>query len=61
MRLGTMLLQLLIAFVLTATLLPLVLVTMPAARSPTAGPLLGVGMLVCLFAVIWLVWPRRST
>ena len=55
----TMLLQLLIAFVLTATFLPIVLVTVPAARDGTIGPLVGVAMLVLLFGVTWALWPRR--
>ena len=59
MRLGTLLLQLLIAFILTASFMPFVLVTLPVTRSATAGPVLGVGMLVSLFVVIWLVWPKR--
>ncbi len=59
MRIATLLLQALVAFVLTASFMPIVLVTVPAARNPTAGPVLGGGMLVVLFAIIWLVWPRK--
>jgi hypothetical protein len=59
MRIATVLLQVLIAFVLTAAFLPIVLVSVPATRDPTAGPVLGVSMLVVLFGIVWLVWPRR--
>ena len=59
MRIATTLLQLLIAFVLTATFMPIVLVAVPATRNSTTGPVVGAGMLVLLFAVLWMVWPRR--
>ena len=59
MRFAIVLLQLFIAFVLTATFMPVLLVTVPATRSATAGPALGGAMLVVLFGIIWLIWPRR--
>jgi len=59
MRIATVLMQVLIAFVLTASTLPVILVAVPAARDPVAGPVLGGGLLVVIFAVVWLVWPRR--
>jgi hypothetical protein len=58
MRIGTVLLQLLIAFVLAATFVPVILVLAPSARDPVAGPALGGGLLLVFFGVVWLVWPR---
>jgi len=59
MRLATVVLQVVIAFVLTASFMPIVLVNVPASREPAAGSLLAAGMLAGLFAVIWALWPRR--
>jgi len=59
MQIATMLLQVLIAFVLTALAMPVILVAVPATRDSVVGPVLGGGLLVVLFGIIWLVWPRR--
>ena len=53
--------QLLISIILTVSLMPLVLVAVPAAREqPSVGLGLMVGLLVLSFALIALVWPRRA-
>ena len=55
-----MIVQLLISLFVTASVMPLVLVTTPAAQ---ADPRLGVGLmaavLVVSFTLIALAWPRR--
>ena len=60
MRIAIVITQFLIAVVLTASLMPLLMVTVPAVQEPTTGGALAVAMLVGTFAVTWLVWPRRK-
>jgi hypothetical protein len=54
------LVQLVISVLLTASLMPLVLATVPAAQSSDrVGLGLMVGLLIVCFALIALLWPRR--
>ena len=52
--------QLLLSFFVTASVMPLVLVTTPAAQ---ADPRIGVGLMAALlvvsFTLVALAWPRR--
>jgi hypothetical protein len=59
MRIATVLLQLLIAFVLTASFMPVVLVAVPAARDGTTGSVAAGLMMAALFVILALAWPRR--
>ena len=52
--------QLLLSAILTATVMPLVLITTPAAQADARfGMLLMGGLLVVSFTLIALAWPRR--
>lgn len=54
--------QVLIAVLLTASMMPLVLVAVPAAQShPGFGLGLMGGVFILSIAVLTLVWPRRKT
>ncbi|HUG91496.1 MAG TPA: hypothetical protein VML55_11710 [Planctomycetaceae bacterium] len=59
MRIAIVVLQFLIAFVLTASLMPMLMVMVPAVQEPATGGALALTMLVGIFAVTWLVWPRK--
>ena len=60
MRLVTVVVQLLISAVLTALLMPAVLVAVPAAREDRAGLAMMAGLMAVVFAVVALLWPRRK-
>jgi hypothetical protein len=60
MKLALVAVQILIAVVLVAALMPLVLIGVPAAQDPRLGPALAVGGLVLGFVLIRLVWPARK-
>ena len=53
--------QLLVSALVTASVMPLILVTTPAAAS---DPRLGIGLMVAVllvsFTLVALVWPRRT-
>ena len=52
--------QLLLSLLVTASVMPLVLITTPAAQaSPSIGMGLMAAILVVSFTLIALVWPRR--
>lgn len=52
--------QLLVSAILTATVMPLVLITTPAAQtSPRFGMGLMAGVLLVSFTLVALAWPRR--
>jgi hypothetical protein len=52
--------QLLLSAILTATVMPLVLITTPAAQSDARfGMMLMGGLLLVSFSLIALAWPRR--
>jgi multisubunit Na+/H+ antiporter MnhF subunit len=55
----TLVLQAAIAFVLTASVMPFVLVTVPETRDRVVGlPVVG-GLALASFLVVWVVWPRK--
>ena len=52
--------QILLSLILTASIMPLVLVTTPAAQTDARfGVGLMVGILIVTFTLIALAWPRR--
>lgn len=52
--------QLLLSLLVTASVMPLVLITTPAAQtSPSVGMGLMAAIVVVAFTLIALVWPRR--
>lgn len=62
MRLFVMLLvQFILAVVVTASVMPIVLVKAPAAREGPMGMSIAVVILITTFVLLWLVWPRRKT
>ena len=53
--------QLLVSLVVTASVMPLVLVTTPsAAADPRLGMALMAAVLLVSFSIVALVWPRRK-
>jgi hypothetical protein len=61
MRLVIVVVQLVISAVVTATVMPALLVALPAARDRRVGLSLMAGLMAVSFAVIALLWPRRKT
>jgi hypothetical protein len=59
MRYLIVLLQVVLAFVLTASVMPVLLVTVPAAREGRFGLVLSAAAMVIAFVLLRLVWPRR--
>jgi len=58
MRGPLLLAQIGLAVAATGILLPPILVAVPAVRGPGIGPLLAFGLLVVMFVLIRLVWPK---
>jgi hypothetical protein len=52
--------QLLISFLLTASLMPILLVTVPATQDSRIGLGMALGIFAASFAVIALLWPKRK-
>jgi hypothetical protein len=52
--------QFVLALVVTASVMPIVLVNSPAAREGPIGMAIAGTILIGSFAVLWLVWPRRK-
>ncbi|HYN08586.1 MAG TPA: hypothetical protein VES67_14485 [Vicinamibacterales bacterium] len=48
----------LITFLVTATMMPMVLVGVPAARDETVGVSIMGGIMIVVFAGIWFVWAK---
>ena len=61
MKAALVLAQVLISFVVVAVTLPALMVFVPAARDTALGPGLAIGLLVVVFIVLRLAWPRRRT
>lgn len=61
MRAVRVVLQLVISFVITATVMPAILVAVPAARESTNGIGLVAGILAVSFLLVWRVWPRSKS
>lgn len=60
MRVWEVAVQLLIAFVITALVLPGVLANVPLARTQLNGFLAATAILAVAFGLILLLWPRRK-
>jgi hypothetical protein len=60
MRAAIVALQILISLVLTATLMPLLLVSVPAAQDDRVGLAFVMAIFTGSFAVIALIWPKRK-
>ena len=52
--------QLLISFLLTASLMPVLLVTVPATQDSRIGLGMALAIFAVSFAVIALLWPKRK-
>jgi hypothetical protein len=59
MKAALLLAQVLITFVIVSVTMPAVLTYVPRARDTALGPGLAVGLLVVVFIILRLVWPRR--
>jgi hypothetical protein len=59
MRVLIVIVQLLVALFLTASLMPIVFITVPAAQNDRVGLGIMLGLLVIAFAIITLLWPGR--
>jgi glycerol uptake facilitator-like aquaporin len=60
MRALVVIVQLLVSLVLTASLMPVILVTVPAARDQRIGIGLMVAVLIASFVAVSFVWPARD-
>ena len=60
MKAMVILLQVVLSLVLVASLTPVVLVMVPGLREGGAGQAVVVVMLVVVFVLLRLVWPRRA-
>ncbi len=60
MRLATVVIQLIVSVVLTALLMPALLVAVPAAREGRTGLAMMAGVMAVVFALVTLIWPRRK-
>ena len=58
MSVGKIVLMVLITFLATATIMPFLLVTVPAAQDETIGVTLVCGIAIVVFATLWGVWSR---
>jgi hypothetical protein len=61
MRFVIVVVQLLISAIVTAVVMPALLVAVPAARDQRVGVSLMAGLMAVSFAVVSLLWPRRKT
>jgi hypothetical protein len=60
MRILIVIVQLLVALFLTASLMPLVLVSVPAAQNDRVGLGIMIGLLAVAFTIVSLMWPARK-
>ena len=56
-----LLIQFVLSLVITASLMPVVLASAPAAREQPVGLTIASAILVVTFALLWLIWPRRKS
>lgn len=61
MRVVLTIVQIAVSFVVVASVMPVVLLALPAAREGRLGLVMMGLMLAAAFVVIRLVWPRRRT
>jgi uncharacterized membrane protein (DUF485 family) len=59
MRAVAVVVQILVSFVVAASLMPVLLVTVPATQSASVGPPIAIGLAVVAFVLVRLVWPRH--
>ena len=60
-RVLTLVLQVIISLLITASTMPVLLFTIPQVRDDRIGLGLAVGVFALAFLVLWLVWPRRKS
>jgi hypothetical protein len=60
MRVLIIVIQLVLSLVVTASVMPVIFVTMPAAADQKVGLAMMTGVLVVTFVVIAMVWPGRK-
>ena len=57
MKFAVVALQILIALLVVASLMPLLLFSVPAAQGARVGPAIAIGGLVVIFALLRFIWP----
>lgn len=60
MRAVAVVVQVLVSFVLVASLMPILLVTVPATQNASVGPPAALVMGIVAFLAVRLVWPRHK-
>jgi hypothetical protein len=59
MRGVAIVIQLLVSLIVAATLMPVLLVGVPSLQDRTAGPAVAVGVVVFVFILVRVLWPRH--
>jgi len=60
MRAVAVVVQLLISLVVAASLMPVLLVSLPDTQGRAVGPAVAIGIAALTFAVVRIVWPRHK-
>jgi len=60
MRAVAVVVQIVISLVVAATLMPVVLTTMPDAQARSVGPAVALGIAAFAYAIVRIVWPRHK-
>jgi len=59
MRAVAVVVQIIVSLVVAASLMPVLLVTVPDTQSQALGPAAALGIAALTFAIVRLVWPRH--
>ncbi|MFI5176972.1 MAG: hypothetical protein ACHQO8_00315 [Vicinamibacterales bacterium] len=60
MRGVAVVIQILISLVVAASVMPVLLATVPATQNQTLGPAIALGMAALVFVLVRIVWPRHK-
>jgi len=60
MRGVAIVIQVLISLVVAASVMPVLLVAVPATQNQRVGPALALGIAALVFVLVRIVWPRRK-
>ena len=60
MRAVAVVVQIIISFVVAASLMPVLLVAAPDTQSQAVGPAVAIGIAALTFAIVRVVWPRHK-
>ena len=59
MRAVAVVVQIVISLVVAASLMPVLLVTVPETQTRSVGPAVALGIAALTFAIVRIVWPRH--